>query len=56
MMYVNYELMEYGNIYILISIWASSRETLSPGAPKKWDANQPAQLQRLAWNMKFLSQ
>ena len=42
-------------VYCLLCLlhMGPSRENLSSGFPKKWDSNQPAQLQRLARNMKY---
>ena len=34
-------------------IWASTREDLSSGFPTMQDSNQPAQLQRVARELKF---
>ena len=37
----------------LIHYWASSRENMSSGFPRKRDSNQPAQLQRMARKLEF---
>ena len=44
---------QYSMVSIANTNWVLSLENLSSGFQKKWDSNQPAQLQRQARHLKF---